>query len=90
MQHQQQQQHILLRQKDKEAGKIPTERISSKNTTNTGALYNTKTGKDVRFGFNASGTKPDGTEGSLFNKKVKSMVRSKIGTGEYDFRKKVT
>ena len=78
----------INRRRDKAAGKIPTERISSKNTTDTGPLYSTKTGKDIKFGFNASGKPPQGTEGSLFNKKVKSMVRSKLNTKEFDFRKK--
>ena len=83
-------QDARARKKDKEAGKAPTERISSKNTTDTGPLYSTKTGKDIKFGFNASGKAPQGTVGSMFNKKVKSMVQSKLDTKEFDFRKKVT
>ena len=83
-------QDARARRKNKEEGKPPIERISSKNTTDTGALYSTKTGKDIKFGFNASGKPPQGTVGSMFSKKVKSKVQSKIGTGEYDFRKKVT
>ena len=83
-------QDARARRKNKEEGKPPIERISSKNTTDTGALYSTKTGKDIKFGFNASGKPPQGTVGSMFNKKVKSMVQSKLNTKEFDFRKKVT
>ena len=63
------------------------EKVSSKNTKDTGPLYSTKTGENIKFGYPPSG-KPQGTVGSLFDKKVKSKVQSKLGTGEYDFRKK--
>ena len=63
------------------------EKVSSKNSKDTGPLFDTKTGQDVKFGYSPSG-KPEGTVGSLFDKKVKSKVQLKLGTGRYDFRKK--
>lgn len=61
--------------------------ISSKNSYDTGPLVNTKTGKEVKFGFTPGGT-PKNTQGSLFDKKVRDKISKGIGTGDYTFSKK--
>ena len=62
------------------------EKVSSKNTKDTGPLYSTKTGQNIKFGYSPLG-KPQGTVGSLFDKKVKSKVYDKLKSGQYDFKK---
>ena len=62
------------------------EKVSSKNSKDTGPLFDTKTGQNVKFGYTPSG-KPQGTVGSLFDKKVKSKVYDKLKSGQYDFKK---
>ena len=62
------------------------EKISPLNTTSSKPITD-RSGNPVKFGFGTQG-KPEGTQGNLFNPKVKSQVLKKIESGEYKVKKK--
>ena len=62
------------------------EKISPLNTTSSKPITD-RSGNPVKFGFGTQG-KPEGTQGNLFNPKVKSQVLKKIESGEYKVKRK--